>query len=216
MDDKSLEMLEFPRIREILAGYTSFSTSRELAIALKPYHDYERISLMLNQTAEARSLLGLEPGFSIGNVLDVREMLKMAALRSVLEPQSLLEIQQTLSYLHQLRSSLGMRRISPAALTRRVKSWTRHHPPWPISGGNYERPAGRYWSAWKPLSGRPAATGYFRKISSPSARAATSSLLKSSAAMILKESFMIFPIPGLRYSWNRRSPWGWATPSGNL
>ena len=106
MDDKSLEMLEFTRIREILAGYTSFSTSRELAIALKPYHDYERISLMLNQTAEARSLLGLEPGFSIGNVLDVRETLKMAALRSVLEPASLLEIQQTLSYLHQLRSSL--------------------------------------------------------------------------------------------------------------
>lgn len=107
MDNKSLEMLEFPRIREILAGFTSFSTSRELAIALKPLYDHEQISLLLRQAAEAGRLLTLDPGFSIGGVLDIREAAKMAALESVLEPQSLLEIQQTLSSLHQLRSHLG-------------------------------------------------------------------------------------------------------------
>ena len=107
MDDKSLEMLEFPRIREILAGFTSFSASRELATTLKPQHDYEQISLLLRQTAEARQLLSLDPGFSIGDVLDIREAARMAALESVLEPQNLLEIQQTLASLHQLRSSLG-------------------------------------------------------------------------------------------------------------
>jgi len=107
MDDKSLEMLEFPRIREILAGFTSFSASRELATTLKPLQDYEQISLLLRQAAEARQLHGLDPAFSIGGVLDIREAAKMAALESILEPQSLLEIQQTLSSLHQLRSSLG-------------------------------------------------------------------------------------------------------------
>jgi DNA mismatch repair protein MutS2 len=106
MDDKSLEMLEFPRIREILAGFTSFSVSRELAITLKPRHDYEQISLRLRQTAEARALLDLDKGFSIGGVLDIRETVKMAALESVLEPQSLLEIQQTLAALHELRRYL--------------------------------------------------------------------------------------------------------------
>ena len=93
MDDKSLEMLEFPRIREILAGFTSFSASRELATNLKPQHDHEQISLLLRQAAEARQLLSLDPGFSIGGVLDIREAARMAALDSVLEPQSLLEIQ---------------------------------------------------------------------------------------------------------------------------
>ncbi len=107
MDDKSLEMLEFPRIREILAVFTAFSASRELAITLKPRHDYEQISLLLGQAAEARQLLSLEPGFSIGGVLDIREAAKMAALEGILEPQSLVEIQQTLASLHQLRSSLG-------------------------------------------------------------------------------------------------------------
>ena len=90
MDSKSLEMLEFPRIRDILAGYTSFSASRELAAALQPDYDYEKISLSLKQTAEASELLGLDRGFSIGDVRDVRETVKMAALEGVLEPLSLL------------------------------------------------------------------------------------------------------------------------------
>jgi DNA mismatch repair protein MutS2 len=107
MDDKSLEMLEFPRIREILAGFTSFSASYELATSLKPRRDHEQISLWLRQVSEACQLLSLDQGFSIGGVVDVREAVRMAALDSILEPQSLLEIQQTLASLHQLRSSLG-------------------------------------------------------------------------------------------------------------
>jgi DNA mismatch repair protein MutS2 len=107
MDDKSLQMLEFPQIREILAGFTSFSASRELALNLQPLCDYERASLLLRQSAEARYLLSLEPGFSIGGVPDVREMVKMAALGKVLAPESLVETQQTLAAMHQVRSSLS-------------------------------------------------------------------------------------------------------------
>ncbi len=44
MKDKSLEMLEFPRVKEILAGYTSFAISREMALALKPSTDIEQVS----------------------------------------------------------------------------------------------------------------------------------------------------------------------------
>jgi DNA mismatch repair protein MutS2 len=107
MDDKNLQMLEFPRIREILAGFTSFSASRELALGLQPLHDLETISLRLSQTTEARQLLSLDTGFSIGGVFDIREAAKMAALDSVLDPPQLLEIQQTLASLHQLRRSLS-------------------------------------------------------------------------------------------------------------
>ncbi|MFC1941815.1 endonuclease MutS2 [Chloroflexota bacterium] len=107
MDEKSLEMLEFPKIREILAGFTSFSVSRELAIALSPLTDFEQISLLLSQTAEARQLLGLDPNFSVGGVLDICEAARMATLDHILEPQVLLDIQQTLASLHQLRSYLG-------------------------------------------------------------------------------------------------------------
>jgi len=115
-------MLEFPRIREILAGYTSFSASREMAAGLQPQHDYEEISRLLNQTAEARQLLGLDRGFSIGNVLDVREKAGLAALEGILEPVSLVEIQQTLAALHELR--------------RYIKSISEDFPLlWEIAGG---------------------------------------------------------------------------------
>ena len=106
MDDKSLEMLDFPKIREILAGYTSFSASREMAMSLRPLHDYERISLLLRQAAEARQLLRLDRGFSIGTAVDVRDKAKLAALEGILDPPSLLEVQQTLAALHDLRRYL--------------------------------------------------------------------------------------------------------------
>ncbi|MBN1691955.1 MAG: hypothetical protein JW845_00190, partial [Dehalococcoidales bacterium] len=106
MDDKSLEMLEFPHIREILADYTSFSASRELALGLQPLQDYARISLLLQQTAEARQLLAMDKGFTIGSAHDIREKTKLAALEGILDPLSLLEVQQTLAALHDLRRYL--------------------------------------------------------------------------------------------------------------
>jgi DNA mismatch repair protein MutS2 len=106
MDDKSLEMLEFPKIRELLADYTGFSASRELAMNLKPLQDYNRISSLLQQTAEARSLLALDRGFSVGGAHDIRDKVKLAALEGILDPSSLLEVQQTLYALHDLRRYL--------------------------------------------------------------------------------------------------------------
>ena len=106
MDDKSLEILEFPRIREILAGFTSFSASHELAVDLQPLSDYEQVSLLLTQSAEARHLLSVEPDFSIGGVVDIREAVKMAALGKMLEPRALLEIQGTIAAVCQLRGRL--------------------------------------------------------------------------------------------------------------
>ena len=107
MDIKSLEILEFPQIREILAGFTSFTPSRELALDLQPLSDYDRISLLLRQSAEARHLLSLQPNLSIGGVVDIREAVKVAARGSVLNPGSLLEIQHTLAALSQLRGRIG-------------------------------------------------------------------------------------------------------------
>jgi len=107
VDEKSLEILEFPRIREILAGFTSFSASRELATELGPLSNHEAISLLLNQSREARQLLSLEPDFTIGGVLDIRDTVGMAARDKVLEPQELLAVQSTLAAMRHLRAGLA-------------------------------------------------------------------------------------------------------------
>jgi DNA mismatch repair protein MutS2 len=51
-------------------------------------------------------LLSLSPDIHIGEVVDIREMVKMAARGKVLDPQSLLKVQKTLSAAHRLRSHL--------------------------------------------------------------------------------------------------------------
>ena len=106
MDDKSLEILEFPQIKQILAGFTSFSASRQLASDLQPANDYKRVAQLLQQSAEARHLLAIEPAFSIGGVQDIRQEVKMASVGKILEPQNLLEIQQTLAAIGQVRDRL--------------------------------------------------------------------------------------------------------------
>jgi DNA mismatch repair protein MutS2 len=103
---RDLELLEFHKIREILAGFTSFSASRELALNLVPLSDGEVVQLRLKESAEARRLLSLSPDTNIGEVTDIREMVKMAALGKVLPPQSLLEIEKTLIAAHRLKSHL--------------------------------------------------------------------------------------------------------------
>ena len=109
MHAKSLEMLEFPKVREILAGLTNFPVSHELALALMPSTDIAEVTLRLNRAAEARRLLSRDPGFSLHQAADVRESLKMAAHGKVLEPKALLEIQQTLAAARLVRASLKAR-----------------------------------------------------------------------------------------------------------
>ena len=81
MDDKNLELLEFHRVREIIAGYTSFPASRKLALDLACSTDFERITQLLKQSAEARGLLSKEREFSIGEIVDSRNDVQMAARR---------------------------------------------------------------------------------------------------------------------------------------
>jgi DNA mismatch repair protein MutS2 len=106
LGDRNLELLEFHKIREILAGFTSFSVSRKLALDLTPLPDEEDVRLRLRQSAEARRLLSLSPDFHIGEVVDIREMVKMAARGKVLAPKSLLEIEKTLAAAHRLKRHL--------------------------------------------------------------------------------------------------------------
>jgi DNA mismatch repair protein MutS2 len=107
LDVKSLEMLEFPKVREIIAGYTSFPASRELALTLQPDSDYSKITLWLKQCAEARRLQALEPDIQVGEVTDVREPVVLAARGKILESQALAIIARTLTDVRLLRSKMN-------------------------------------------------------------------------------------------------------------
>jgi len=107
MDVKSLEMLEFHRVRDILAGFTSFPASRALALGLQCSTDREHVCALLQQSAEARHVLSMEPDFAVGEVVDTRDEVGMAARGRTLDPQALTGIGTTLANVRRLRTRLS-------------------------------------------------------------------------------------------------------------
>ncbi len=105
--DKDLCLLEFPRIREIIAGHCAFSLSRDLALGLEPSIDLDQIKARLEESAEARRLLEVEPGFSIYGLIDISDAVHYASLGRVLEPKILAEIRRSLGILRRLKSKLN-------------------------------------------------------------------------------------------------------------
>ncbi len=95
MDDKTLSILEFPKILARLAQHTSFSYAAEKALALQPSANLEEIKRRLALTSEARHLID-EQKYSIGNVNDVRQYLDAAQHGIPLAASDLLAIQSTL------------------------------------------------------------------------------------------------------------------------
>jgi DNA mismatch repair protein MutS2 len=107
MDSKSLEILEFPRVREILAGFTSFSAAKELSLNLTPSTDTWLVTLYLNQAKEAIEFLNTEPGFSAGEIKDIREQVRMASKGKVLDPEVLVTIQRALAGARIVRGAMS-------------------------------------------------------------------------------------------------------------
>ncbi len=106
VDEHTLHLLEFPKIRERLAQHTAFSASRALALALQPDDDVGAVCRALRATSAARQLFDTYPDITIGGAHDVRPAIELTLRGGVLEPPLLLEIGATLRSMRQLRARL--------------------------------------------------------------------------------------------------------------
>ena len=106
MENTTLQMLEFNKILDALAGYASFSVSRDLILELRPSCSREVVNMRLRQSAEARRLLSLRPNFSIGQAIDIREDVKAAAKGKTLEAMALFQIKETMAACRNVRNNL--------------------------------------------------------------------------------------------------------------
>ncbi len=107
MNEKSVQTLELPKILEQLARHTSFSASRELALSLQPTPYLDEAQELQRETREARLLLATHEHISVGGARDVRQAAEAAARGVILEPQTLLDIRQTLRQATTLRRTVG-------------------------------------------------------------------------------------------------------------
>ncbi|MCX6007180.1 MAG: endonuclease MutS2, partial [Chloroflexi bacterium] len=107
LDKASIEMLEFPRVRERLANYTSFPAGRELALALQPTSDTGWVQLLLKQSAEARRLISVRPDFHITEAYDVHEDVTRAQKGALLDAAALLKVLKTVTACRLARNGLS-------------------------------------------------------------------------------------------------------------
>ncbi len=96
LDQKTLSILEFDKIRELVAGYASFSGGRDLALAMQPTTELEQAREWQAETREAVSLFEADSGVTIGGARDVRRAADNAIRGFILAPEDFLAIQATI------------------------------------------------------------------------------------------------------------------------
>jgi len=103
MNPRSIRTLEYPKILDQLAGHTSFSAGRELALALRPSADFDEVARRQGETTQAKELLARQGNVSLSGAHDVRPQVRMAQVGGMLQPQDLLDIRDTLAGARNLR-----------------------------------------------------------------------------------------------------------------
>jgi DNA mismatch repair protein MutS2 len=96
MNEKSITVLELPKILDQLAKHASFSAGVELCRALRPTNDLRVALDRQRETAEAVALLESKTEISLGGARDVRDAVEHASRGVILEPPTFLDIRTTL------------------------------------------------------------------------------------------------------------------------
>lgn len=91
MNNKALYTLEFDKILEELAAVAPTEGSAEMARALTPTSDIEKVRLRLNHTTDAKTLIGIKGMPSFGRIKDIREAVERAEKDAMLSLRELLD-----------------------------------------------------------------------------------------------------------------------------
>ena len=98
MDEHTLKVLEFDKIKEMLSSRCLSDWGKELCHSLSPGRDKETIEKELRETTELKEILLYEERFPLSSARDVRGSLKRAEIEGTrLEPKELLEIGEILA-----------------------------------------------------------------------------------------------------------------------
>ena len=107
MDKKSLKVLEFNKIINLLETKASSSLGLKYINDLTPSPDYNEVKYMLQETSEAQGILVKRGHVNMGGIQDISDNAKRAAIGGVLDPGSLLKVADTLRAARGLKRSLS-------------------------------------------------------------------------------------------------------------
>jgi DNA mismatch repair protein MutS2 len=109
MDERTLRVLEFAKVRDRLAAQTVTAIGRETATALMPSPDPDMVRRWQQGTREAISLLA-DGDVPLRGTSDIRDALQRCQIGSALEPRELLAMRDTLATIRQCKGYIDARR----------------------------------------------------------------------------------------------------------
>lgn len=106
MDQKSLKVLEYNKIIDLLATKASSSLGLKYIEQLIPKPNYKEVKDMLEETSEAQGILIKRGHVNLGGIQDISDSVRRAEIGAVLDPGSLLKISDNLRAARNLKRSL--------------------------------------------------------------------------------------------------------------
>ena len=106
MNERNLRVLEFPKIRQKMAGFAISEMGRERALMLAPTGDAALVRRRQAETEEAGTILAYNGANPMAAFSDVREFLKLARIGATLSPKSLLQIADAIKAARMVHNAL--------------------------------------------------------------------------------------------------------------
>ncbi len=106
--ERSIELLEFPKVREALAEHTRSPMSREQALGLRPSYNAAAVADLQQETAEAARLV--DGGADLTLSRDPRPLLERAAMHGVLAGDELIAVADALDLVRKAKALGGSER----------------------------------------------------------------------------------------------------------
>lgn len=91
MNQKAIYILEFEKIREMLADCAHTDGAKELALHLQPSSDIVKVQKMQQRTTDAKKLVGIKGQPSFGTIKDIRPSIERAEKDAMLSMRELLD-----------------------------------------------------------------------------------------------------------------------------
>ncbi len=109
MDERTLRVLEFPKVRDQLVAFTVTAIGRELASALHPLSDPDDVRQGQQETGEGLEVMAEGP-VPLRGTTDIRDAVRRAHIGSTLTPAELLMVRDTLATIRQCKAFVHARR----------------------------------------------------------------------------------------------------------
>jgi DNA mismatch repair protein MutS2 len=106
LQHQAWELLEFNKVRELLANRTRFFMSREMALSARPLVDSEDIERLQDETAQAALMLGTVGDIGLIGARDPRDLLRRAAIDGMLTGTEIVSVLHLLDSIWTARNTV--------------------------------------------------------------------------------------------------------------